>query len=181
MKEAISEILDLVSMRTHNLFATRQLLCSETVLTVLNSGFNGGLNQEMAVALSSVLPEGLGGSGCVCGALSGGSLAIGLFIGRRRPGIYNGNMARSAARDFHDRFKKRYGSTCCRVLTKNMKAAKRTRFSTCAIMTGETAALVAEIILDRQPKIVHQINWNYLKKRDSWMGSGLKKVAGTLT
>ncbi|MFO7554270.1 MAG: C-GCAxxG-C-C family protein [Desulfobacterales bacterium] len=85
----IEALLHKIRLRTENLFMTRQLMCSEAVLTVLNRGLKGGLAPEIAVRITSGLAEGFEGSGCTCGALSAGVIALGLFLGRNGPGILN--------------------------------------------------------------------------------------------
>jgi C_GCAxxG_C_C family probable redox protein len=114
----VEELIARIMLRTQNLFLTKQLMCSESVLTVLNSGLCGGLTPEMAVRLTSGLPEGVGGSGCTCGSLTGGVLSLGLFLGRSGPGLRNGKPVMTSAKVLHGQFKDRFGATCCRVLTK---------------------------------------------------------------
>jgi C_GCAxxG_C_C family probable redox protein len=54
--------------------------CSETVLKVISENFETELSEEI-VSLASAFPHGVGGSGCICGALVGGTMAIGMFFG----------------------------------------------------------------------------------------------------
>ena len=55
--------------------------CSETVLKVISENFTAELPEDV-VSLASAFPHGVGGSGCICGALVGGTMAIGMFFGR---------------------------------------------------------------------------------------------------
>jgi len=80
------EVARLVGKRAGNLFDTGQLLCSEALLVVMNRVLGGGMPDELAVRLASTLPRVIGESGCTCGALAAGALALGLFLGRSRPG-----------------------------------------------------------------------------------------------
>ena len=104
------ELIRLVKERAQNLFETGQLLCSEAVLAVLNRGLSGGMDDEFAIRLASTLPQGIGDSGCTCGALSGGALALGLFLGRSRPGARDRQKAMSAANDLHEQGRHLRGS-----------------------------------------------------------------------
>lgn len=61
------------------LYRSRRLMCSEAILTAVNEVFAGGLTERQAVALASALPVGLGG-GCLCGALGGAAVALGLTL-----------------------------------------------------------------------------------------------------
>ena len=125
-------LVNKIRQRTENLFMTGQLMCSEAVLTVLNQGLKGGLAPEIAVRITSGLPEGFGRSGCTCGALSAGVIALGLFLGRNGPGILNNRTVYAASRELHERFKTKFGSTCCRVLTKNIELGTKHHFRFCA-------------------------------------------------
>ena len=57
LNQDIETLLYKIRLRTENLFMTRQLMCSEAVLTVLNQGLKGELSPEIAVRITSGLPE----------------------------------------------------------------------------------------------------------------------------
>jgi hypothetical protein len=82
----IREVAKLAGEKAHNLFMTGQLLCSEAVVAVVNRALGGGLSDDVAIRMAACLPQGVGDSGCLCGAVNGGALALGLFLGRDRPG-----------------------------------------------------------------------------------------------
>ncbi|MFC1834992.1 C-GCAxxG-C-C family protein [Thermodesulfobacteriota bacterium] len=168
----------LIGERAKNLFETGQLLCSEAVLTVINRGLGGGLPDEMAIRLGSALAQGIGDSGCVCGALNGAALALGLHLGRDSPGIRNGRNAMDSAGSLHDRFKALFGATCCRVLTRKVKHDPKAHAQQCAEFTGKAAELAASLILEKHAGLLDRADWDYLRKRDSRMGSKLKRLFG---
>jgi len=172
------EVARLVGKRAGNLFDTGQLLCSEALLVVMNRVLGGGMPDELAVRLASTLPRGIGESGCTCGALAAGALALGLFLGRSRPGERDKLNARSAANLLYSRFKKRFGSSCCRVLTGKARDKSRLHTVQCAVLTAETAEMVAQLILDRRPELIEQVDWEYLKRTDSKVSAKLKQLLG---
>jgi C_GCAxxG_C_C family probable redox protein len=178
--QKVEELLEAVNRRARNLYVTHQLFCSEAILVTLNHGFGGGLSEDMAIRLASTLPEGLGGSGCLCGALSGGVLALGLFLGRDRLGGKDKNNALLASKTLHDLFKERYGSICCRVLSKKVKQDPKAHFRQCADLTAVGAELAARLILERRPELVEQADLGYLNRKDSKIVSGFKRVARRL-
>ena len=169
-----------IRQRTENLFITGQLMCSEAVLTVLNQGLIGGLAPEIAVRITSGLPEGFGRSGCTCGALSAGIIALGLFLGRNGPGILNNRRVYAASRELHERFKTTFGSTCCRVLTKNIELGTKHHFKFCARHAGEISDQTARIILDHEPERLELADWTYLNQRDSKMSTRIKQLTSAL-
>lgn len=178
LKPEAEDLAGEIGKRAENLYLTGQLLCSEAVLTVINRGLGGGLPEETAIRLASALPIGLGDSGCTCGALSGATLALGLFLGRERPGARDIREAMPAANLLHTRFKDQFGSACCRVLSRNFRDKPREHFKQCARITGWTANLAAIIILDKRPDLAAGADFSYCEARDSWLGSKLKQLIG---
>lgn len=169
-----------IRQRTENLFTTGQLMCSEAVLSVLNQGLKGGLSPEIAVRITSGLPEGFGRSGCTCGALSAGVIALGLFLGRNGPGILNNRKVYAASRDLHERFKTKFGATCCRVLTKNIEVGTKYHFRFCARHAGEVSEQAARIVLDHDPERLEMADWTYLNQTDSKMSARIKQLTNVL-
>lgn len=171
------ELLKQIEKRAENLFLTRQLQCAEAVMAVLNQGLGGDLPPEMAVRLASALPEGLGRRGCLCGALNGGALALGLFLGRDGPGYGNGKTVRRAVGLLHDQFKACFKGTCCRVLTKSLVYGSDDHFRHCARMTGTAARLTAAIVLQHRPELRQTADGDYLSEQDSRMAAEIRKLA----
>lgn len=165
------QIARLIGRRAENLFETHQLYCSEAVLYVLNQGLGGVLPPETAVRMASGFSEGIGRAGCICGGISGALLAIGMFCGRNGLNQKGAKKIRSLSREFHDRFKQQFGSTCCRVLTKNVRQNRKALIQRCMENTGYAAELAARIILREQPEVIEDVNWDFLKARDSKIGA----------
>jgi C_GCAxxG_C_C family probable redox protein len=132
------------------------LHCAEAVFTVLNQVLGGGLPGALATNLASGFPEGLAGSGCLCGALSGGVLALGLFLGQAGAGILPAKSVKGATRSLHDFFREQFGSTCCRVLTKNLPPRSAKLIEHCGEITGATAEIAARLILQQRPELLLQ-------------------------
>ena len=57
--------------------------CCEAVMSSIRDAFQADV-PESVIAMSSGMSIGAGRSGCMCGALNGGILALGMFFGRRR-------------------------------------------------------------------------------------------------
>jgi C_GCAxxG_C_C family probable redox protein len=164
--------------RAHNLFETGQLLCSEAVLTVVNRALGGVLSDDLAIRLAACLPQGIGDKGCVCGALSGGVLALGLFLGRDRPGGRDKRKAMHAAGALHGSFQEEFKSTCCRSLSRKVKHDSRAHMRQCAEFTRAATEMVVLMILKQRPALVEKADWNYLEKRDSRIASKIRVLAG---
>lgn len=130
--------------------------CSEAIVSAVTSNMDLDIPTEALVAMSSGFPVGIGGSKCVCGAVSGGVMTLGLFFGRSEPGDEKITKMMSLANEVHDWFKKENGknSLCCRVITKGIEWTSEEHFNQCAWLTGLVAEKVA-LILCRELDIVN--------------------------
>jgi len=66
--------------------------------------------------ITSAFGGGIGGKGSLCGALTGGVIAIGQRYGTNKPILDEREKAYSLALKFYDRFQKEHGSVFCRDL-----------------------------------------------------------------
>ena len=131
------ELLLTIRQRAYNLMSTGRMMCSEAVLSVLNQGLGGDLPPDIAMKVAAGFPEGIGGTGCTCGALTGGVISLGLFLSQGNAGDRRKTMAASGQL-LHD-FKSRYGSTCCRLLIKNGSSEFPHHFEACCERGGWAA------------------------------------------
>ena len=120
--------------------------CSESVIYALRKHFQIELSDD-AIAMSSGFPWGLGGGGCLCGAVAGGTMILGYFFGRTKPGDPKNARCFALTEEFHDAFKKTFGATCCGILTKGMERDSKERKDHCIKMVDFTVEKVSEIIL----------------------------------
>ncbi|NCC69310.1 MAG: hypothetical protein EOM14_14155 [Clostridia bacterium] len=120
--------------------------CAEAVFLA----FREYLAPEMApetVKLVTGFGNGVGQAGCMCGALTGSIVALNMLKGRTsKEG--DRNEIYLYAKEFHDRFKKTFGSTCCRVLNKHPFDSKE-HLTTCLKITGNTGKLLMEYLLEK--------------------------------
>jgi C_GCAxxG_C_C family probable redox protein len=156
-------ILDRVQLRAeeYNYFARN---CARgTALSVLEEFGLGSM--EIVKALSPF--PGFGGTGWMCGGVTGGLVALGLFFGNENLQDYD-SVGRSitAARQFMARFEEQVGAVICPKIhesvvfgrymdpaasPENMEAfAKAKGFEKCGLLTGIGARLAAEIIINSQ-------------------------------
>lgn len=173
----IGQVAGLVRRRAEHLFLTRQRWCAEAVLTVLNRGLGGGLDPTLALSLAAGFPDGLGGRGCLCGAVSRGVMALGLFL--RPPSLRplaRPHGARDAAGRLHDAFRVRFGSTCCRVLTRGLDPGSPAHLRHCAEVTGGAAEETARLLLSLRPGLAEQVDRDYLECRESRLAAGWKRL-----
>ncbi|KPU45517.1 putative redox-active protein [Oxobacter pfennigii] len=143
------EVLDKVQANAEELFKSGTYFCSEAVVQTINE-FLGKPYEENIVKLASGFPIGMGKAGCLCGAVSGGQMALGMVYGRVEGEPMQDRMF-EVSKGLHDYVKDEYKSTCCRVITKewagdNFKSPERKDH--CIKITGKVARWVANQIIE---------------------------------
>ncbi|MGE5678551.1 MAG: C-GCAxxG-C-C family protein [Pseudomonadota bacterium] len=139
-------------------FARGEFFCSEAVVHTINELLGWPFEKDV-VRMASAFPIGLGKSGCLCGAVSGGAMALGMAYGREHGEAMNDKMFPSS-KALHDHIRDIYKSTCCRVMIKNFEFASPERKAHCVQITGDVAAWIAERLLE-DPEIAARINLHY--------------------
>ncbi len=122
--------------------------CSEAVMSSIRSNFELDIPEEV-IAMASGFPVGIGRSKCLCGAVSGGVMALGLFFGRTKQGDPKVEKNLEVAKELHDWFKENNGKNalCCRILTKEFDMGAGEHKEQCIKLTGMIAGKVAEIVV----------------------------------
>ena len=169
-------IIKLVRQRAENLYENHKLCCSESLLLVLNHGFNGGLSSEQAKQLGAGFCGGMGEVGCTCGALSGAIMGLGLIVGPHTRSGPGKKKFRNLSKKMHDRFHEKFSSTCCRTLIKPYDKDKKGRSCFCSNLTSATAALAAELLLEFDPELAKHAQKDYLASKDSKISRFFKKI-----
>jgi C_GCAxxG_C_C family probable redox protein len=117
-----------VSAKAGELFASG-LNCAQAVLQATT-----GIDDPGVMGMAEPFGGGIGGSKCVCGALSGGVMALGLGgRGKQAPKLV-------------EAFKQRQRVTCCVALSKSYRWKSREHLANCRRITEETAAMVVALL-----------------------------------
>ena len=122
------------------------LACSECVIYAIKKHFELDMSDD-AIAMSSGFPWGLGGGGCLCGALAGSAMCIGYFFGRRTPGDPKNVRCFALCNEMHDFFKESFGATCCQALIEGKEKDSPERKALCTQFVSASVKKTAEIIL----------------------------------
>ena len=155
------QILDRVQLRAeeYNLFARN---CARRTALAVMEEF--GLGNMAVVQALSPFP-GFGGTGWMCGGVTGGLIALGLFFGSEDLQDYEAvGRTIMAAREFMPRFEQQAGAVTCPTLhedvvfgrymdpaasPENMEAfAQEKGFEKCGVFPGTGARIATEIIID---------------------------------
>jgi len=134
--------------RARELFDSKKYNCSESVFLALNEIFGGGLEPQTAAHIATGLGGGLGASGGTCGALTGCILALGL-LAREDSAIPRKKTIYPMAAGLQEIFRKRFGSFCCRDLTRDKGDEQRTY---CSTLVAAAAEMCAQVLLEDKRK-----------------------------
>jgi len=108
--------------------------CAEAVLEAVRRQFSPETPDAIVGTVSGF--GGGSGSGCICGAVSGGTVALGLVLQNKKETSH-------LTRELHTWFKEKYGVTCCKTIRANNPKG------ICATLTGEVAGKIAEMLSRR--------------------------------
>ena len=112
------------------LYRSGKYHCAEAVLEVVRRHFAADMPESIVGTVSGF--GGGSGSGCICGAVSGGTVALGLVLADKKE-------TTQLTKELHTWFKEKYGVTCCKTIRQTHKGA-------CPVLTGEVAGKVAEML-----------------------------------
>jgi len=104
--------------------------CAEAVMEAIRKNYAPEVPEAVVNTVSGF--GGGSGAGCLCGAVSGGTVALGLVLHDKKATTH-------LTKQLHTWFKEKYGVTCC-------KTIRQTHKGVCPILTGEVAGKVAEML-----------------------------------
>lgn len=88
--------------------------CAQSVLLTMFEHWNG--KNELIPRIATAFGGGIGRCGSVCGALTGGVMAIGIKYGTNEPSLGKQLKAYELAYGFYKQFEMQHGSVLCREL-----------------------------------------------------------------
>jgi C_GCAxxG_C_C family probable redox protein len=88
--------------------------CAQSVLLTMFEHWNG--RNELIPRIATAFGGGIGRCGSVCGALTGGVMAIGIKYGTNEPSLGKQLKAYELAHRFYKQFEMQHGSVLCREL-----------------------------------------------------------------
>jgi C_GCAxxG_C_C family probable redox protein len=127
-------LADRVAAEAEALYRSGKMHCAEAVLASVKQSFAPQLPDQV-VQLAGGFGGG-SGAGCICGAVAGGSMALGMVLDGDR------KEAAALTRELHEWFKGQYGATCCKILTAHGKKG-------CLDLTARVAGKVAELLAEK--------------------------------
>ena len=140
---------DKIKHDAEKLYLEGEFYCSEAIVKTIKDHIANEM-PDVFIAGASGFPVGVGGSQCMCGAVSGAVMCLGYFFGRTKAGneeIAKSQKTMNLSNELQDSFRKRHkGVLCCHIHVKNFLLASPEHIKQCAEFTGEMAKKTAEII-----------------------------------
>ena len=113
--------------------------CSESIA---KAAVDLGLANEDFISIATSFSGGMGVR-CLCGAVAGSQMVIGLMHGKTKD-----NTARVLAKEFYERFTKNHKVACCKVLSGGFKDFHSPeRKAHCTNMVAECSMILDEMLL----------------------------------
>ena len=132
--------------KAESYYRNGDFFCSEAIVKTIKDEFELPISDEI-IAAASGFPVGVGRAGCMCGAVSGGVMALGLVFGRKEPKDPKVTKTMELTKELHEKFRNNHKSLCCRILTKGLDMGAGEHKEQCIAFTGEVAEEVAKIIV----------------------------------
>jgi C_GCAxxG_C_C family probable redox protein len=92
--------------------------CAQSVVLTLAEHINPESKNELIPKIATGFGGGMGRCGSVCGALTGGIMAVGIKYGTNEPGVEKRTTAYANTQALFKQFEKQHGSVMCRTLFK---------------------------------------------------------------
>jgi len=98
-------------------FGAKELSCCESCVKAIKDAYELPFDDEI-LKLATGLAGGIGGQGCICGALSGAVMGLGLIYGRSVPGADRSQMMQ-LGKELYEHFEENFSFFCCRTQLKD--------------------------------------------------------------
>ncbi len=130
------ELAEQCRIEAEALYRSGKYNCAEAVLETVRGHFTPEMPESVVQTVSGF--GGGSGSGCICGAVSGATVGLGLILKDKKEIMH-------LTRELHTWFKEKYGATCCKTIHANNAKG------ICPVLTGEVAGKIAEMLTRNEP------------------------------
>lgn len=101
------ELAEHCQLEAEALYRSGKYHCAEAVMETLRRNYFPDTPTSIVGTVSGF--GGGSGAGCICGAVSGGTVAIGLLLQDKKASSH-------MTKELHTWFKEQYGATCCKII-----------------------------------------------------------------
>ena len=124
--------------------------CSESVVkAAYETGIiDQSLDPEFLNMIASPFSSAMGNNECLCGAVAGSQIILGLIFGRKNS-MNDPHKIKKIAAEFNNKFKEKRKVTCCRALRAKFKDDPIARSANCMSIVKECADILQAMIEER--------------------------------
>jgi C_GCAxxG_C_C family probable redox protein len=124
--------------------------CSESVVRAACKGglCGGNLSEDAINSITSAFSGAMGTHECLCGAVAGSQIVLGLTFGRTSFRD-DPHKIKGIAAEFVKRFKEKRHATCCKVLRAKYKDDPVAGRQNCAAIVSECAEILSDLINEK--------------------------------
>ncbi len=145
------EAWEAAARRAEALMAAHRFGCSECLMLAFQETLGPDQLPPTAVAMASAFRGGLGGAGCLCGALAAAEMILSSVFGYHsgpdgQQDLETVKHSRALNQELHNRFREANRSTCCRVLTDGLTPHSPESLRHCTGLVLSAARLLGEIL-----------------------------------
>ncbi len=129
--------------------------CSESIVKAAHKTglIDPELDLDFLSKIASPFSGAMGTHECLCGAIAGSEIVLGLVFGRENP-ENDPHKIKKVAKDFLARFKEKRKASCCKVLRARFKDDPVANRQNCREIVGECAVIIQAMITQKQGKPV---------------------------
>jgi len=124
------ELAECCQLEAEALYRSGNYNCAEAVMEAIRKHYSPETPESIVATVSGF--GGGSGAGCICGAVAGGTVVLGLVLHDKKAALH-------LTKELHTWFKEKYGVTCCRTI-------RQTHKGVCPVLTGEVAGKIAELL-----------------------------------
>jgi C_GCAxxG_C_C family probable redox protein len=122
--------------------------CSESVAKAINDYYELHLD-DAVLKMVSAFAAGMGKAKCGCGCITAGVVILGYLYGRIEA-HEDDDLIADLTRELYDKFVAKFGSPCCKELTKNIKWGHPDHRAVCGEYVYWGAQILSELLEEAQ-------------------------------
>lgn len=132
-----------------------ELFCSEAVLKTINDALENPVAHEVLKAAGG-FPVGIGKCKDICGALTGGIMALGVVYGRNYGEAVNEKLLPLSS-ELYNHIKDSFGGVSCLEIIKNYDYSTDERKRYCVKLTGAVVEFITNKLIDDNKLIIKDV------------------------
>lgn len=120
--------------------------CSEAIVTAFSYNYPEQI-PEIIIPMSSNFGGGIG-SGCICGAMAGGTMVIGALAGRKTPACKSKDELNAISKEYMSKLQEVFVDPCCKEIKESALGATG-EYKNCTRVVRKVTEILAVFLADK--------------------------------